>query len=81
MCFESVIDQDPCSAISALSRGRFKYFLHPFQVDGGVHVAFLAAGELPTPGLMTDPVLAEIDSGKYDEAAGSYRQQRCIRLQ
>lgn len=30
-------------------------------------MTFLAAGELPIRSILTDPVVAEIDSGKYDE--------------
>jgi hypothetical protein len=66
--FESVADQDPWFAVSALSRGRFKYFLHPFQIDVRVHVAFLAAGELPPWGVMADDTVAPvIDPREYDE--------------
>lgn len=67
VCFESVADQDSWSAISTLSSGRLKYSSHPFQVDVGVHVAFLAARELPIWALMADPVAPEVDYGESDE--------------
>ena len=67
VCFESVADQDSWPAVSALSRRRPEYFLHPFQVDLRVHVAFLAARELLIRGLMAEPVAPEIDPRKYDE--------------
>jgi hypothetical protein len=66
VCFKSIVDQDSWVAVSALSRGRFKHFLHPFQVDSRVHVAFLA-GELSPRSVMADPVAPEIDAGEYDE--------------
>jgi hypothetical protein len=67
VCFESIADQASRFAVSAHSRGRFKYFLYPFQVDVGVHVALLAAHKLPTRGVITDPVAPEIDRREYDE--------------
>jgi hypothetical protein len=65
--FESVANQDLRFVVSALSRGRFKNFLHPFQVDIRIHIAFLTAGKLLARGVITDPVAPEIDPREYDK--------------
>lgn len=77
---EAILDQHPWPAICAFSRQWFKHRADPFDINGQVHVAFLAASKAPVRGVMTDPVAPEFDSREYDERRQThYRQQRCIR--